>query len=294
MSQNYIRHVQRRYKELSFEETVRDIRSSWQYCCDEGYILWTAKTTPSRGKRVVQIMSDHFYKEDKILDVGTSQGLTMGYMAQVFTNIEGTDIDMPVLKTARKRLKKLGLKVKLSHYDGKKLPYANNTFDGIISTEVFEHVNNRQNFVKELHRVLKSSGKLIISSPNKLYPIECEFHLPFLSYLPRRWADIYIRFSKRGNSYDGIDHPTYSTFKRNVSKYFSVNDVTFQIIKHYKKYYLDEERGFTAFLASRIVDFNDRLQNSLLSLLSQILSTILINVSPGWFFVCTKKSNLKS
>jgi len=45
---------------------------------------------------------EYFDKKDKILDVGSSQGLTIGYTAQVFPNIEGIDIDKKANKTAEK------------------------------------------------------------------------------------------------------------------------------------------------------------------------------------------------
>jgi len=77
-----------KFKELSLEENIADIKSTAQYCYDEKYICWTAITTPTRAKRATAIMLEYFDKKDKILDVGSSQGLTIGYTAQVFPNIE--------------------------------------------------------------------------------------------------------------------------------------------------------------------------------------------------------------
>jgi len=69
----------------------------------------------------------------------------------------------------------------------------------LYQPKFLSNVDNRDEFVKELHRALKPKGKLIISAPNKLYPMECEFHLLFLSYLPKSLADIYVRLSGKGN-----------------------------------------------------------------------------------------------
>lgn len=278
-----------KFRETSLKETISGIKSSPQYTTDEGYILWMAKTTPWRGRRVAQIMKSYFETDAKILDVGTSQGLTIGYTAQVFANIQGADIDELAIKTARARLRKLGLKTKITLYDGKKLPFAKNSFDGVVSTEVFEHVDDPQNFVKELRRVLKQKGRLIISAPNKLYPIECEFHLPFLSYLPKNFADLYVRLSGKGKSYDHINHPTYKRFKNTVGKYFEIQDITFDIVKNYKKYYLDKERGKAATIMSGIMKNLDRLEKTPLSFIWTFSRTILTNLSAGWFFVCKKK-----
>lgn len=278
----------RKFKELSLEETIKNIKSSPQYCWDEDYIRWTAVTTPTRGKRAVQLLLDHFNKKAKLLDVGYSQGLTIGYTGQVFLNLEGIDIDVKAKKTAQRRLKKLGLKTVLKIYDGKTLPYKDNSFDGVISNEVFEHVDNRQAFVRELQRVLKPGGKLIITTPNKLFPIECEFHLPFLSYLPKKLADAYIKLSGKGQSYDGVNHPFHFEFIRELERYFSVKDITLDVLLHYKKYHLGDERGAiippVAFIIGALKKFN----KTPLAPISKIAEFLLLNISAGWICICTK------
>lgn len=50
-------------------------------------------------------------------------------------------------------------------YDGKKIPFEDNSFDGILCTEVLEHVFNIDELLKELHRILKPNGKAIITTP---------------------------------------------------------------------------------------------------------------------------------
>lgn len=53
----------------------------------------------------------------------------------------------------------------------KKVPPLNfledNTFDTIISFQVIEHIKDYKLFLKEIHRILKPSGKVFISTPNK-------------------------------------------------------------------------------------------------------------------------------
>jgi SAM-dependent methyltransferase len=50
-------------------------------------------------------------------------------------------------------------------YDGHTLPFPDNHFDSIFSSEVFEHVFNLPEIINELHRVLKPGGKILISCP---------------------------------------------------------------------------------------------------------------------------------
>ena len=50
-------------------------------------------------------------------------------------------------------------------YDGIKFPFNENNFDAIITNQVFEHVFNPDVFLKEIHRVLKYKGKLLLTVP---------------------------------------------------------------------------------------------------------------------------------
>ncbi|MES1224507.1 MAG: methyltransferase domain-containing protein [Bacteroidota bacterium] len=50
-------------------------------------------------------------------------------------------------------------------YDGKTIPVPDNFFDSALSSEVFEHVFNLEEVLKELHRVLKPGGNLLITCP---------------------------------------------------------------------------------------------------------------------------------
>jgi SAM-dependent methyltransferase len=50
-------------------------------------------------------------------------------------------------------------------YDGKTIPFNDNTFDNIFSSEVFEHVFELESILPELNRILKKNGKILITFP---------------------------------------------------------------------------------------------------------------------------------
>ncbi len=74
------------------------------------------------------------------------------------------------------------------------LPYPANTFDSILSSDVIEHVADDRQSARELVRVLKPGGRLILFTPNRWYPFEThghywrgEYHFgntPLINYLP--------------------------------------------------------------------------------------------------------------
>ena len=50
-------------------------------------------------------------------------------------------------------------------YDGKHIPCDDKTFDSILSNQVLEHVFNPEEFLKEVNRVTKMSGKVLMTVP---------------------------------------------------------------------------------------------------------------------------------
>jgi SAM-dependent methyltransferase len=50
-------------------------------------------------------------------------------------------------------------------FDGQNIPFENDYFENIISTEVIEHIDNPEKLIAEMYRVLKEGGNCIITLP---------------------------------------------------------------------------------------------------------------------------------
>ena len=50
-------------------------------------------------------------------------------------------------------------------FDGRKIPFNDQSFDSVFSSEVFEHVFHLEELIQESNRVLKEEGKLLITLP---------------------------------------------------------------------------------------------------------------------------------
>jgi 2-polyprenyl-3-methyl-5-hydroxy-6-metoxy-1,4-benzoquinol methylase len=61
-----------------------------------------------------------------------------------------------------------GQKVDVVDLDREPLPYPDDTFDLITFTEVIEHVENHRAVLRDIQRVLKSGGLVLITTPNIL------------------------------------------------------------------------------------------------------------------------------
>ncbi|MBI2273898.1 MAG: class I SAM-dependent methyltransferase [Bacteroidetes bacterium] len=51
------------------------------------------------------------------------------------------------------------------YYDGKTIPFENESFDSVLSSEVFEHLFALQQLLPEIARVTKKGGKFLITCP---------------------------------------------------------------------------------------------------------------------------------
>lgn len=108
---------------------------------------------------------------DKILDVGCGDGYYLYLLSHLGLelNLTGTDFDPNGLRSAKKNLS--GKKIKLFEADlMKTLPFKSNTFDKAVMSEVAEHLPSDVNGLKEVWRVLKPGGILILTVPNANYP----------------------------------------------------------------------------------------------------------------------------
>jgi len=102
---------------------------------------------------------------DTILDVGCGSAWIAKNMLPKKKKVISLDISVTNPQKA------LSIYPSLNHSgltaDSFTLPFKDNTFDCIVASEIIEHVVSPADFVKELLRVLKPSGKLIISTPYK-------------------------------------------------------------------------------------------------------------------------------
>lgn len=132
------------------------------------HLLWDSfKDHKNRYKKDLELINRYF-KRGKILDLGANPFHITYCLKQWGFDVTGVDIN-PDSFTAF--LKKYDLDIKRANMETEKLPFKNNTFDFIIFNEVFEHLRiNPILTLKEINRVLKPGGILLLTTPN-LYAI---------------------------------------------------------------------------------------------------------------------------
>jgi len=101
-------------------------------------------------------------KDLLILDAGCGDGLQMEKYIQSY-RVVGVDISLTRLRRAKDRINKDAVILA----DLFRLPFKNNRFDVVILGEVIEHIEEPELVLKEIHRVLRSSGHILLDTPSQ-------------------------------------------------------------------------------------------------------------------------------
>lgn len=119
--------------------------------------------------RRLELIFDEFLKETNLrgkifLDAGSGTGWFSKMAEERGAIVYSTDIGLNILN-------QVSLKCDSYRVCGSvlELPYRDNAFDVVMSTEVIEHTEDPYRGVDELIRVLKPGGILIITAPNRIW-----------------------------------------------------------------------------------------------------------------------------
>ena len=100
--------------------------------------------------------------DERILDVATGTGWTARLLAQAGAQVTAVDIADTLLEAARKLSPHLP--IKYQHADAEALPFDDASFDALTSTYGVMFAGDQQTAAKELARVLKPGGRMVLTT----------------------------------------------------------------------------------------------------------------------------------
>jgi ubiquinone/menaquinone biosynthesis C-methylase UbiE len=175
------------------------------------YYQITADVSTGRRERFVRHVLDaelrgaallkRIPEKATILELGTGTGGFMGAALKAGRNAVGVDIASRWLVVARKRLAEMGFHSSATLYPAcaEKLPWPDNTFDSVVADSLLEHLEKPESAFKEMFRVTKPGGTILIWSPNRYWPgVDPHVGLFGVGYLNRSWAKKYVQW-RRGD-----------------------------------------------------------------------------------------------
>ena len=102
-----------------------------------------------------------------VLDIACGAGYGSALLARRAARVTGADISQAAVDHARDRYQSIA-NVEFKQADCAALPFADASFDAVVSFETIEHIAAQAVFLDEVHRVLRPGGLVILSCPNKV------------------------------------------------------------------------------------------------------------------------------
>ncbi len=216
-----------------------------------GRIIYSSLSTKEQIEKYQQLIRDEEWKwlkqeipeNSKFLDVGCGSGYTM-QMASEDLNCECTGVDPePGAHGVGRFLKSIIKDEIILKGFAENLPLENNSFDVVFSSHVLEHVNDEQQSLKEMKRVLKDGGLLIIGMPtakmafiNFFSSIVFTTHIKMYEFfrflLTKNILKNFIKiFRVKSHSYPRANSIYYDIFHYRVLNWKNIISKEFKIIK---------------------------------------------------------------
>ncbi len=129
---------------------------------------------PSHAIRY-RFSQDHA-KGKVVLDAGCADGFGSTLLAEVALSVHAIDNDPALIAEAQKKHARANITFQSG--DVRSLPFPDNTFDCAVGFEIIEHFKDQGAFLRELRRVVKPGGVLIISTPDHVANMKIGVYQP--------------------------------------------------------------------------------------------------------------------
>jgi SAM-dependent methyltransferase len=159
------------------------------------YALVGAARGASTLERVCRVRVAPIGQKDVVLDLGCGSGGLVTAAARQAGWVVGVDIAARWLIIAKAQLAEAGVdNACLVCACAEYLPFADNTFDIVVASDVLEHCQDQPRLLNEARRALRTAGLLLVETQNR-WSLRGEPHVRAwgVGFLPRRWMAAYVR-----------------------------------------------------------------------------------------------------
>jgi len=160
-----------------------------------------------RYRRFQNVHHKHFGRPHKgrLLDFGCGAGGFVIAALREGIDVHGVEVEhgREVQFRANAAKSEPAAESRLTMYDGRRMPFATNSFDGCYSWFVFEHVMEPQTCLRDIVRILKPGGTLTLFADDVRNCWDGHAMAPWPPYLPREFAAAYA---------DGLGIPEQAEF----------------------------------------------------------------------------------
>lgn len=189
----------------------------------------------AKALKIVKVLDD--FCDDisrlSLLDISCSTGLISRVFSTHFARVTGIDIDEEAVNFAREN--NVAANLEFHVMDALNTRFPDESFDVIVCNQMYEHVPDAQQLLAEIRRLLVPGGVCYFGATNRLKVIETHYgRLPFLSWLPKKLANLYLRVLGKGDYYyENLN--TYWTLKK-LCDGFRIVDYTKPVVRNPERF----------------------------------------------------------
>jgi ubiquinone/menaquinone biosynthesis C-methylase UbiE len=140
------------------------------------------KGTLIYAEHMLRYLCAQDYVEGKVvLDIASGSGYGTHILSKKSKKIFGVDVNEAAVAYANQHYS--GKNISYLQGEATAIPLDNNSVDVVVTFETIEHIKDYESFLREIKRVLKPSGTVLVSTPNDLEFAEGNhFHLHQFKY----------------------------------------------------------------------------------------------------------------
>jgi D-aspartate ligase len=143
----------------------RSAASYWEKLYEDKHL--TARIYQERKDLTVSWISDFPLPAGaRVLDLGCGAGHTAVALAQRGYQVDALDCEQAMLDMASRRAQSAGVTLTMGIGDAHELPFEESSFDAILALGLIPWLRSPHQALREMQRVLKPGGLLVISSDN--------------------------------------------------------------------------------------------------------------------------------
>ena len=200
------------------------------------------------------------------MDIGSGEGIFYYELGRRGIKLNGIDYSLEALRNMREKLQAAHVELLVCNANAQKLPFKKRSFDQIICLDVLEHLPDAQAALKEMSRVLRKHGVIIITVPNELYltkpvlPINFKEHLKVIGHETAGFGYQQLKAMLEKEGFRIVRHEYYLKFFGRI-----MTELTFWLIggrrmlRARKQMYKYSYLAFLAFTLTYPVMFLDEL-----------------------------------